>query len=216
MQPVRQPWTRTAALGSTLVVALIWVLFCAAWLLFVWWYGLPWYLDVPAAIMLPMCLALLAAQIWTRLVRPLLVWRHFGGAMSELSPEQMRPGEIVAVRYERPVRADETVRRIVIALILRDTVRRYRHDASITDIEDRVIVVHDRPGRQFASGEIVAEEVRFTIPQDGTPSSASKDRSRTWLVRVRIETPAAPDIIDEVPFTVVPADVSVSGAVSAI
>ena len=42
MQPVRQRWTRTAALVGTLVVAVLWIMFCTAWLLLV-------RLETPAA-----------------------------------------------------------------------------------------------------------------------------------------------------------------------
>ena len=63
MQPIRQPWTRTAALSATLIVAAFWILFCLAWLVFVDWYDLAWYLDLPAMIMLPLCLGLLVGHV---------------------------------------------------------------------------------------------------------------------------------------------------------
>jgi hypothetical protein len=216
MQPVRQRWTQTAALAGTLVVAVLWILFSAAWLLFVWWYGLPWYLSVPAVILLPMCLALLVVRVWTLAVRPLMVGRYFGRAMAELSPTQTRPGGTVAVRYERPVRAEVDVHRVATQLILRETVRYYRHDARLTRTQDQIVAEHERSGRRYLPGEIVGDEARFTIPSDGAASVATKDRALTWLVRLRIVTPATPDVLDELPFTVVPAQAVMTRAATAV
>src|SRR5262245_43464048 len=137
MQPIRQPWTRTAALIGSILAALVWITVCVAWLAGVWWYAQPWYLSIPAAVMLPPCFGLLLAQSWTLILRPFLVGRYFGRALAEVSPSQLRPGETMELRYERPVRSEVDVRRVVTRLVLRESVRRYQHDGRITLTHDR-------------------------------------------------------------------------------
>ena len=205
MRPIRQGWTRAAESAGSLVVGLFWVIFGLAWLVGVSWYGAPWYLGVPAVPMLVMGLFVVIWRAWELLVRPSLVGQYFGRALGELQPERARPGDTLTVRYERPVRASVEVGRIAVQLVRRETVRRYQHDGSVTDVDDRVIEEHQRPGRRFAAGEVIAEELRLRVPPDAEPAFKTKDHSLGWLVKVSIDTPEAPRVEDELAFTVMPA-----------
>lgn len=114
-------------------------------------------------------------------------------------------GDHFEVSYEQNWKRATEVDRIVVQLVLRETVRYTSGNDTETKRHDDVVQRHETPGRRFQTGEVFGETYAFQIPPDGMHTFApSQDNRIEWYVTLAVELSQWPDLQREYEITVRP------------
>jgi hypothetical protein len=195
---------KVVAAGCMVLFGLAFTGFAVFWMAMAWFTGAPWYFllfGVPFVVIGP---GILGAGAWGLIVRPALVGMAFGPATVQLSPPTVHPGETVRVRYEQAARRNLEVRRVLIRLVLQEHATYRRGTNTYTALHDRPVDQYEAPGRALTAGQLLTEECTLRVPVDGMHSLNAPRNKLRWLVRIEIDTPAAPDVREETEFSVMP------------
>jgi hypothetical protein len=204
VQPVRRDLSKVVGSGCVLIFGSVFALFSLIFMSVAWAIGAPWYFLAFGSIFLIAGFGMVGTGFWMLVLRPGLTALQVGQASASVEPQQARPGDRVTVRYEQPVRRAVEVQHVTIQLILRETATYRRGTNTYTAIHDNVIDQHEAQGRRYAGGETVSEACSLRLPPDAMHSFASHRNKLTWLIKVRIGLPGAPDVDEEIGMIVVP------------
>ena len=167
-----------------------------------WFVQAPWFAFLFVSIFVVFGVGMLGTGLWGLVVKPMMVGIAFGPPSAMLSLYRLRPGDSVTVRYDQSARRSVDVRRVLVQLILRERATYRRGTNTYTAIHDNVIDQRESPGRQVARGTALTEEHAFEVPIDSMHSLHAARNPLTWLVKVQIDVPGTPDIVEELEFVV--------------
>ena len=204
MQPVRPNISNMIGVGCMLTFGIAWTVFASLFLVMSIVGGADWPFVLFAAMFVAVGLGIMGVGGWRLLIRPSLVRRHFARPMASLEPSLVQIGSSIRVRYEQQVRADVETRGFVMHLILRERATYQRGTNSYTVVHDGIIDGYEQPGRHLVAGETISEDRTFAIPRNSMHTFDARNNKLIWLVRVMIDTPNAPDVLEEIEFVVAP------------
>lgn len=204
MQPVRPNISNMIGVGCMLTFGIAWTVFASLFLVMSIVGGADWPFVLFAAMFVAVGLGIMGVGGWRLLIRPSLVRRHFARPMASIEPSLVQVGTRIRVRYEQQVRADVETRGFVMQLVLRERATYQRGTNSYTVVHDGIIDAYEQAGRRLVAGETIAEDRTFTIPRDGMHSFGARHNKLIWLIRVMIDAPNAPDVLEEIEFVVAP------------
>jgi hypothetical protein len=109
------------------------------------------------------------------------------------------------VTYQQKWSRTVDVQRVVMRLVLRETVRYGSGNTTQTDKHDKVVQRLETQGRRFARGEVLSGEYSFQIPSDGMHTFVpSPDNRIEWYVTLDVELTRWPNMHQEYEITVLP------------
>ncbi len=204
MQPVRPNISNMIGTGCLLLFGIVWTAFAGLFFFMSFVSGAGWPFVLFAGAFVAVGLGIMGVGSWRLLIRPSLVGRHFARPMASIEPSVVQVGSRIRVRYEQTVRANVETRRFAMQLILRERATYQRGTNSYTVVHDGIIDSYEQPGRQLVAGEVISEDRTFAIPRDSMHSFDARNNKLIWLIRVMIDTPNAPDVLEEIEFVVAP------------
>ena len=123
-----------------------------------------------------------------------------------VSSARVLVGEDLLVAYEQEWRRAAVLNRIVVQLVLRETVCYSSEDDTLTATHEDVRQSLETPGRRFERGDFIREEYAFKIPLDGmhTFITPSRNNHIQWYVTLSVEIARRPDLYREYEITILP------------
>src|SRR5215207_10228659 len=148
---------------------------------------------------------------WGRRARSGLAMTRAGRPVVAVPTGPLSIGDHFEVSYEQNWKRATEVDRIVVQLVLRETVRYTSGNDTHTERHDEVVQRHETPGRRFQAGEVFGETYAFQIRPDGMHTFApSQDNRIEWYVLFAVELSQWPDLQREYEIQVQPQVAGVS------
>jgi len=130
-------------------------------------------------------------------------WR-IGKPNVTLTPDTLRVGESFTFTIEHTFKSNVNVQRILIQLLQRESATYRRGTDTYTVTEEKVVAEFEIPARPFRRGETLYDSRSFQIPHTGMHTFKARNNKIQWLVRVKIEVPAWPDLKQDYELTILP------------
>lgn len=138
-------------------------------------------------------------------LRPAVARMRIGAPDMAISNTRLRVGEEFSVSYRQTWKRAADVNRVVLQLVLRETVRYTRGTETVTENHDEIVQAFESPGRHFRAGEMINEHRGFRIPETGMHTfTRSGDNKIEWFVMVSVEIARWPDFTREYELIVLP------------
>jgi hypothetical protein len=138
-------------------------------------------------------------------LRPAVARMRIGAPDMAISNTRLRVGEEFSVSYRQTWKRAADVNRVVLQLVLRETVRYTRGTETVTENHDEIVQAFESPGRHFRAGEMINDHPSFRIPETGMHTfTPSGDNRIEWFVKVSVEIARWPDFTREYELIVLP------------
>ena len=149
--------------------------------------------------------AVIGVVLMVRGVVSAIASSRVGDPLISVATTRLPVGGRFVVAYEQTWKRAAEVNRIVVQLVLRETVRYTRGTDTDTDTHDDVVQELVTEGRRFEAGEVFRNEYALRIPEDGMHTfTPSWDNRIEWFVRVSVDIADWPDLEREYEITVLP------------
>lgn len=151
------------------------------------------------------CLAVVGLVIAEEGFRYAAASRRVGEPVISVATSRLPVGGQFVMGYEQTCKRAIQINRIVVQLILRETVQYSRGTDTTTDSHDDVLQEFVSQGRRLMAGEAFRSEYSLCIPENAMHTFApSPDNRIEWFVKVSVDIADSPDLQREYEITVLP------------
>jgi hypothetical protein len=135
-------------------------------------------------------------SLWVAAIRPLVVGHYLDPAEIALSKDMLRVGEAFTVRYRQAVRRDLRINQVTVQLLMTESARYRRGTDDYTVTHHHIVQEFTSEGRRLYARDQLAEDRELRIPRDAMHSFGSDHNRLEWVVRIAVDLPTAPNVLE--------------------